>query len=30
MHALRHYYDSVTLADGVNVKELAEYLGYPG
>jgi integrase len=28
MHALRHYYASVTLADGVNVKELAEYLGH--
>jgi integrase len=25
MHALRHYYASVTLADGVNIKELAEY-----
>jgi integrase len=28
MHALRHYYASVTLADGVNIKELAEYLGH--
>jgi integrase len=28
MHAMRHYYASVTLADGVNVKELAEYLGH--
>jgi integrase len=28
MHALRHYYASITLADGVNVKELAEYLGH--
>ncbi|MDX2971782.1 tyrosine-type recombinase/integrase [Kribbella solani] len=27
MHALRHYYASITLADGVNIKELAEYLG---
>ena len=27
-HALRHYYASVTLADGVNIKELAEYLGH--
>ncbi|GAA3151924.1 integrase [Kribbella aluminosa] len=28
MHALRHYYASITLADGVNVKELSEYLGH--
>jgi integrase len=28
MHTLRHYYASVTLADGVNIKELAEYLGH--
>ncbi|WP_370072262.1 tyrosine-type recombinase/integrase [Streptacidiphilus sp. MAP5-3] len=28
MHALRHYYASVLLADGVSVKELAEYLGH--
>ena len=28
MHAMRHYYASVTLADGVNIKELAEYLGH--
>lgn len=28
LHALRHYYASVTLADGVNIKELAEYLGH--
>jgi integrase len=28
IHALRHYYASVTLADGVNIKELAEYLGH--
>ncbi|MEV6273420.1 tyrosine-type recombinase/integrase [Kribbella sp. NPDC051936] len=28
LHALRHYYASVTLADGVNVKELSEYLGH--
>ncbi|NIH81710.1 tyrosine-type recombinase/integrase [Amycolatopsis viridis] len=27
-HQLRHYYASVTLADGVNIKELAEYLGH--
>jgi hypothetical protein len=27
MHALRHYYASITLADGVNIKELAHYLG---
>jgi site-specific recombinase XerC len=27
-HALRHYYASITLADGVNIKELAEYLGH--
>jgi len=25
---LRHFYASVTLADGVNIKELAEYLGH--
>jgi integrase len=28
MHALRHYYASISLADGVNIKELAEYLGH--
>jgi integrase len=28
MHTLRHYYASVTLADGVNIKELAEHLGH--
>ncbi|TDW76470.1 tyrosine-type recombinase/integrase [Kribbella pratensis] len=28
MHALRHYYASITLAGGVNIKELAEYLGH--
>lgn len=28
MHALRHYYASVLLADGVSIKELAEYLGH--
>ncbi|GAA2810069.1 tyrosine-type recombinase/integrase [Kribbella solani] len=28
LHALRHYYASITLADGVNIKELAEYLGH--
>ncbi|MFS2291721.1 MAG: tyrosine-type recombinase/integrase [Actinomadura sp.] len=28
MHALRHYYASVMLADGVSIKELAEYLGH--
>ncbi|MEV8374749.1 hypothetical protein AB0P21_18560 [Kribbella sp. NPDC056861] len=28
IHALRHYYASVTLTDGVNIKELAEYLGH--
>ncbi|MEU4603145.1 site-specific integrase [Kribbella sp. NPDC023972] len=28
MHALRHHYASVTLHDGVNIKELAEYLGH--
>ncbi|MGW3471124.1 hypothetical protein ACWDKQ_22305 [Saccharopolyspora sp. NPDC000995] len=28
LHALRHFYASVTLADGVNIKELAEYLGH--
>lgn len=27
-HALRHYYASVVLQDGVNVRELAEYLGH--
>ncbi|MFC0627421.1 tyrosine-type recombinase/integrase [Kribbella deserti] len=27
-HALRHYYASVTLADGVNIKDLAEFLGH--
>jgi hypothetical protein len=24
MHALRHYFASITLADGVNIKELSE------
>ncbi|WP_143539435.1 integrase [Saccharopolyspora spinosa] len=28
MHALRHFYASVTLADCVNIKELGEYLGH--
>jgi integrase len=28
LHALRHHYASVTLNDGVNIKELAEYLGH--
>lgn len=28
MHALRHYYASVLLADGVSIRELAEYLGH--
>lgn len=28
LHALRHYCASVMLADGVNIKELAEYLGH--
>ncbi|WP_272948576.1 tyrosine-type recombinase/integrase [Kribbella albertanoniae] len=28
IHALRHYYASVTLADGVNIRELAEYMGH--
>ncbi len=27
-HQLRHFYASVMLADGVSVKELAEYLGH--
>lgn len=27
-HQLRHFYASVTLADGVSIKELAEYLGH--
>ncbi|MFB9730194.1 site-specific integrase [Haloechinothrix salitolerans] len=27
-HQLRHYYASVMLADGVNIRELAEYLGH--
>lgn len=27
-HQLRHYYASVSLADGVNIKELATYLGH--
>ncbi|MFD0199596.1 MULTISPECIES: tyrosine-type recombinase/integrase [Saccharothrix] len=27
-HQLRHYFVSVMLADGVNVKELAEYMGH--
>ncbi|TCC46329.1 hypothetical protein E0H73_43980 [Kribbella pittospori] len=28
MHALRHYFASITLADGVNIKELSKYLGH--
>ena len=28
LHALRHYYASITLGDGVNIKELSEYLGH--
>jgi integrase len=28
LHALRHYFASVALADGINIKELAEYLGH--
>lgn len=28
MHALQQYYASITLADGVNSKEFAEYLGH--
>ena len=28
MHALRHYYASVLLAEGVSIRELAEYLGH--
>ncbi|WP_084316958.1 tyrosine-type recombinase/integrase [Actinospica robiniae] len=28
MHALRHYYAGVLLADGVSIRELAEYLGH--
>jgi integrase len=28
VHQLRHYYASVTLAGGVSIKELAEYLGH--
>jgi integrase len=28
LHTLRHYYASITLADGVNIKELSEYLGH--
>ena len=28
MHALRHFYASTLLAQGVSVKELAEYLGH--
>lgn len=28
VHALRHYFASITLADGVNIKELSEYLGH--
>jgi integrase len=28
MHALRHYFASITLADGVSIRELAEYLGH--
>jgi integrase len=27
VHSLRHYYASVTWGDGVNIRELAEYLG---
>lgn len=27
-HQLRHYFASVMLADGVNIKELAEYMGH--
>jgi integrase len=28
MHALRHFYASVLLAQGVSIKELADYLGH--
>jgi len=28
MHALRHYYAGITLADAVNINELPEYLGH--
>ncbi|PSL55215.1 phage integrase family protein [Saccharothrix carnea] len=28
MHAMRHLYASVLLAQGVSIKELAEYLGH--
>lgn len=28
MHALRHFYASVLLADGVSIRELADYLGH--
>jgi integrase len=28
MHALRHYYASVLLEDGVTVRTLADYLGH--
>ncbi|MFK4088775.1 tyrosine-type recombinase/integrase [Kribbella sp. NPDC020789] len=28
LHALRHHYASVSLNDGVNIKELAKYLGH--
>ncbi len=28
MHALRHYYASVTLSDGVSIRDLAEFLGH--
>jgi integrase len=28
MHALRHFYASVLLTQGVSIKELAEYLGH--
>ncbi|NIK61355.1 hypothetical protein [Kribbella shirazensis] len=28
MHALRDYYASITLADGVNIEELAQYMGH--
>jgi len=28
LHALRHYFASISLADGVNITELSEYLGH--
>lgn len=28
MHALRHFFASMLLAQGVSIKELAEYLGH--